>query len=161
MIYVGTGGCASVVGDEFRELGVAAGTVTRACPGSSAWRGGSFVPFPPPPPPPPGPGSRSHTIRGIGGSDWTAARATGPLPARIASSNTATIAMWDASDATNAGPMWRRINTNSLDDVRARLVCCPLVSRLRTGGLLTRFRARRRGGRRPHRQELHLRRHRG
>jgi hypothetical protein len=48
-------------------------------------------------------------------------RTPGPLPARIASSNRATIAMWDASDAANAGPMWRRINTTHLDAVQARM----------------------------------------
>jgi hypothetical protein len=42
--------CISIFG------GFATGTVILSLPGSSTFRGGSFMRLPPPPPPPPGPG---------------------------------------------------------------------------------------------------------
>ena len=45
--------------------GFSTGTVILSLPGSSAWRGGSFIWLPPPPPPPPGPGWLSQTMLAV------------------------------------------------------------------------------------------------
>src|SRR5262245_55940489 len=52
--------------------GFSTGTVILSLPGSSAFRGGSFILLPPPPPPPPGPGSLNQMISLLGRSGRSA-----------------------------------------------------------------------------------------